>query len=203
MILGKKGYTLAAWELVRRPKEKGGLGVINLSVQNDALLLKQLDKLYRKENIQWVKLIWQKHYPDGVPHIRRDRGSFWWKDILRLHIQYREVAYCIPGKGDTVSFWDDLLNGSVNSQKYPHLLNFAKEPRISFQKMRDAEPLLSSFRIPMTRQAYNEFLELQTELLQMHPANSDVNDSWRFIWGNQNCSSSKYYRYQYASLNPP
>jgi hypothetical protein len=46
----KKGHNLAAWELVRRPKEKGGLGVINLSVQNDALLLKQLDNFYRKEN---------------------------------------------------------------------------------------------------------------------------------------------------------
>jgi hypothetical protein len=48
----RKGYNLAAWELVRKPKDKGGLGVINLSIQNDALLLKQLDKFYCKENIQ-------------------------------------------------------------------------------------------------------------------------------------------------------
>jgi hypothetical protein len=40
MSFGKKGYNLAAWDLVRRPKDKGGLGVINLGVQNDALLLK-------------------------------------------------------------------------------------------------------------------------------------------------------------------
>jgi retron-type reverse transcriptase len=83
-------------------EKANSLGVINLSVQNDALLLKQLDKFYRKENIQWVKLIWQKHYPDGVPHVRREKGSLWWKDILRLHIQYRGIAYCIPSKGDTV-----------------------------------------------------------------------------------------------------
>ena len=36
----KKGYNLAAWDLVQRPKSKGGLGVLNLSLQNDALLLK-------------------------------------------------------------------------------------------------------------------------------------------------------------------
>jgi hypothetical protein len=35
-----KRYNLAAWDLVRKPKDKGGLGVINLSIQNDALLLK-------------------------------------------------------------------------------------------------------------------------------------------------------------------
>ena len=81
----KKGYNLAAWDLVRRPKSKGGLGVINLSLQNDALLLKQLDKFYTKENIQWVNLIWGKYYRAGVPHLAREKGSFWWKDILRLH----------------------------------------------------------------------------------------------------------------------
>jgi mannosylglycoprotein endo-beta-mannosidase len=36
----KKGYNLAAWDLVRRPKDKGGLGVIYLGVLNDAILLK-------------------------------------------------------------------------------------------------------------------------------------------------------------------
>jgi hypothetical protein len=78
--------------LVRRPKSKGGLGVINLSLQNDALLLKQLEKFYRKENIQWVNLIWNRYYPDAIPHLAREKGSFWWKDILRLHTQFRGVA---------------------------------------------------------------------------------------------------------------
>ena len=36
----KKGGNLAAWSLVQKPKDKGGLGVINLRLQNDALLLK-------------------------------------------------------------------------------------------------------------------------------------------------------------------
>jgi hypothetical protein len=67
-----------------KPKEKGGLGVVNLQLQNDALLLKQLNKFYQKREIQWVKLIWNRYYPKGVPHLRREKGSFWWKDILRL-----------------------------------------------------------------------------------------------------------------------
>jgi hypothetical protein len=53
----KMGYNLATWDLVRKPKSKGGLGIIILSLQNDALLLKQLDKFYRKENVQWVSLV--------------------------------------------------------------------------------------------------------------------------------------------------
>ena len=67
---------MAAWNLVMKPKDKGGLGIINLSLQNDALLLKQLDKFYRKENTQWVKLIWQKYYYEGVPHLKKEKVHF-------------------------------------------------------------------------------------------------------------------------------
>jgi hypothetical protein len=37
-----KGGNLVAWPTVMRLKDKGGLGVINLRLHNDALLLKQL-----------------------------------------------------------------------------------------------------------------------------------------------------------------
>jgi hypothetical protein len=89
-----KRYNLAAWDLVRKPKDKGGLGVINLSIQNDALLLKQLHKFYSKADTQWVAFIWQKYYSNTIPHLTREKGSFWWKDIFRLHSQYRGVAIC-------------------------------------------------------------------------------------------------------------
>jgi hypothetical protein len=39
---------LAAWSMVCRPKCHGGLGILNLELQNKALLLKQLHKFYEK-----------------------------------------------------------------------------------------------------------------------------------------------------------
>jgi hypothetical protein len=42
----KKGGNLVAWDIVQKPKDKGGLGVINLRLQNDALLLKHHHKFY-------------------------------------------------------------------------------------------------------------------------------------------------------------
>ena len=38
--------SLASWDMVCKPKDKGGLGIINLHVQNKALLLKHLDSFY-------------------------------------------------------------------------------------------------------------------------------------------------------------
>jgi hypothetical protein len=173
----RKRYNLAAWDLVRKPKDKGGLGVINVSIQNDALLLKQLDKFYSKANIQWVALIWQKYYSNTVPHLTREKGSFWWKDIFRLHTQYKGVSICNPNQGDTISFWDDIINGVLHSEKFPHLLHFARDPTISLFTLRTTDNLLDCFRIPMTRAAYNELLDLQDFLNDIPPINPNFKDS--------------------------
>jgi hypothetical protein len=63
--LNAKKPPLAAWKLVTRPKKKGGLGVLGLGVQNDALLMKNLRKFFSKANLPWVKLIWSKYYSNG------------------------------------------------------------------------------------------------------------------------------------------
>ena len=55
----------AAWELVCLPKSEGGLGVLNLQTQNEALLLKYLHKFFNRQNIPWVNLIWERHYANG------------------------------------------------------------------------------------------------------------------------------------------
>jgi hypothetical protein len=74
----KRGGNLAAWPMVNRPKSKGGLGVLNIRIHNDALLLKQLHKFYNKKNIPWVQQIWFKYYNNGkVPHGLKEVGSFW------------------------------------------------------------------------------------------------------------------------------
>jgi hypothetical protein len=127
----QKKYNLAAWDLVRRPKSKGGLGVVNLAVQNNALLLKQLDKFYGKADVQWVSLIWHKYYQNVIPHLAREKGSFWWKDILRLHVLYRGVAVCLPSRGDTVAFWEDVIDGNLHSDTFPNLAGYAKDPKAS------------------------------------------------------------------------
>jgi hypothetical protein len=53
-----RGPTLIAWSSICRPKEQGGLGVINLEVQNNALLLKILHKFYKRTDTLWVNSVW-------------------------------------------------------------------------------------------------------------------------------------------------
>ncbi|XP_073358095.1 uncharacterized protein [Aegilops tauschii subsp. strangulata] len=65
---GVKNNSLAAWELVCRPKSKGGLGIIDIKTQNVALLLKHLFKFYNHDGVPWVTLIWDAYYTGKIPH---------------------------------------------------------------------------------------------------------------------------------------
>jgi hypothetical protein len=58
----------AAWEMVCTSKEEGGLGIINLELQNQALLMKNLDKFFNRKDI--------KHYRNGRLLGTVNKGSF-------------------------------------------------------------------------------------------------------------------------------
>jgi len=82
----------AAWKLVCRPKVEGGLGIINLEDHNQALLMKSLDKFFNMADIPWVNMIWEKHYKNGKLPSEVKKGSFWWRDILKLLTKFKQLA---------------------------------------------------------------------------------------------------------------
>jgi hypothetical protein len=58
--------------MVTKPKGKGGLGVLNLRLQNDVLLMKNLDKFFNRADLPWVQLIWHNYYRNGqIPGLRK------------------------------------------------------------------------------------------------------------------------------------
>lgn len=83
-----------AWEMVCVPKKEGGLGVLNLRTQNEALLLKYLNNFFNRADIPWVHPVWEKHYGNAygklTNHIKR--GSFCWRAILKILDTYKGMA---------------------------------------------------------------------------------------------------------------
>jgi hypothetical protein len=59
------------------------------------------------------------------------------------------------------------------------------------------------FRIPMTRQAYNEMMQLEGDLLELSNDDNGEKDVWTFIWGHRNYSISKFYQHHFKSIQPP
>jgi hypothetical protein len=194
----QRGGNLVAWPVVTIPKDKGGLGILNLRLQNDALLLKHLDKFYNKRDIPWVQLIWWKYYQDKVPHAAREVGSFWWKDILRLSNLFRGIARCAIGDGSTVLSWDDPWTDHLLSEQYPRLLSFSKDTRLSVKDMLNTEELEDLFHLPLSQAANQDFEQLQ-ELLSGLPMPESKTDNWYYIWGNNSYTSQRLYKLAFAN----
>jgi hypothetical protein len=109
---------LAAWSTITQRKVSGGLGVIRLETQNDALLLKFFHKFFNSYDLPWVNIIWNNYYtPGGLPGHRRI-GSFWWKSMLKLLHNFKGLAHPIIGNGRSILFWEDQWNKSIPSQQY-------------------------------------------------------------------------------------
>lgn len=194
----KKGGNLVTWPIVMKPKEKGGLGVLNLRLQNDALLLKHLSKFYNKVDVPWVHLIWSKYYNNRVPHAAREMGSFWWKDVLWLNVIFRSIAKCELGNGSSVCFWDDLWTDSVLAQTYPRLASFARNDGVSVLEVMQAEDMDELFLLPLSQQAFEELKNLQAHL-QTLPYNMNNEDRWIPKWGNT-YTSRRFYSKVFSNI---
>lgn len=152
--INRKGSCLAAWNTACKPKDEGGLGIIDLRAQNSALLLKYLNKFYNHTNIPWVNLTWVKFYKNNYipPHAERATRSFWWKDLLKLTDIFREITTCALSKGNSVMIWNDSWSDSLMKDKYLKLFSFARKLKCSIRFFLDKVPA-TVFYLPLSPQA--------------------------------------------------
>lgn len=158
-------------------KRKRGLGIKDLYIQNDALLLKRLQKFYNKVEVPWVQLIYSTYYQQKVPHLTTARGSFWWKDTLKLNVQFRNIAHCLPGMGDTVGLWEDNIAQQPFSVMFPNLYEYGVNKKMSVNTGLAASNLLEISRLPISRVAYNEYLIFREDLDSFR-SDTDQTDVW-------------------------
>jgi hypothetical protein len=149
------GPALVSWDKICRPKNQGGLGVLNLSVQNNALLIKNLHKFFNKRDIPWVNMIWDSYYGNGALPSGRQEGSFWWKAHLKLIDPYKGMGKCKIGDGKSAYFWSDLWHeDQCLHQKFHHLVSFAKCTDLSVHKAISSDYLEDLFHLPLSQQAF-------------------------------------------------
>jgi hypothetical protein len=80
------------------------LGVLNLDLQKKTLLLKNVHKLFNRDDTPWVNLIWNSYYASSVVPGQILVGSFWWRTHLKLLESYKALARCNLGDGKSVLF---------------------------------------------------------------------------------------------------
>jgi hypothetical protein len=150
------------WKIVSLPKECGGLGALNLYTQNVSLLLKHLHKFFNKLDIPWVQLVWNCHYPQGALLINNNRGSFWWKDILKSLVSFKGLASAIVSDGSSCFFWEDIWNNNLTSSIFPELFSFARTQHISVQSFISTNDRSELFHFPLSTQDFDQFQQLES-----------------------------------------
>jgi hypothetical protein len=172
--------------------------VLNLEIQNKALLMKQLHKFYSKADVPWVHLVWAL-YGDNVPHASSKRGSFWWRDIFSLVEDYRSVSRCRIGNGQSVLFWKDFwVNGELLCDKYPRLFSYCLNEDISVATFASSQDAAGIFALPLSVEAYQEFQEVSV-LMNSTEIIDEQNDVRSFVWGDK-YTPSKFYNFLFAQV---
>jgi hypothetical protein len=195
----EKCQALAAWDMVCKPKENGGRGILNLKLQNQGLLLKYLHKFYNKVDIPWVHLLWNTYYLGRIPHSMEPVGSFWWKDVCKIMPIFRGFATTTVGDGLSTLFWkDDWLSG-VNAENFPRAYSFASNEDVSMQSFLTADRLSFNFWLPLSPQAFEEVKDLESLVAAVNISSNP--DSWAYPWLKE-YTSSKFYKYCFHNIHP-
>jgi hypothetical protein len=52
------GHCLVTWQALTLPKKRGGIGILDLKIQNDALLLRWFWTIHTDHNLPWATKLW-------------------------------------------------------------------------------------------------------------------------------------------------
>lgn len=89
-------------------------------------------------------LVFEKSYATGNVLGMRRKGSFWWRDILKLVDQFKGLATVDLKDGRTCHLWHDL---------WQNFFSFAKETAITVHAARNTTILTHLFFTPLSDQA--------------------------------------------------
>ncbi|GJM95350.1 hypothetical protein PR202_ga12072 [Eleusine coracana subsp. coracana] len=96
---------LVAWDRVCLPKEQGGLGIRDIALQNQCLLLKLVDKLHHPSDSAWATWVRQRI---NILTLEGDVHGAHWASLRDLLPLYRAITTVTLGDGRSVSFWEDI-----------------------------------------------------------------------------------------------
>ncbi|CAL1375754.1 unnamed protein product [Linum trigynum] len=120
---------LVAWDRCKLPRSLGGLGIPDLRVRNQALLLKWCWRFAVERTSWWRELIKLKfpnsHSDWSSGDIQGRLGCSLWAVISKMRSKFWSLAHVDPGSGHDTSFWFDVW---VRDRPHPLAVDF---PRVA------------------------------------------------------------------------
>lgn len=167
---------LIAWKNVCKEKTYGGLGIKDLHLQNNCLLLKFAFKLLQKPDLPWAQ--WFLHHYSLNLAESHSYPSFLGKIIKSQLQNLFSISFVLTNNGTTTFFWfDTWLTDTPLAHKYTSLFSHSTHPYILVSEVL-LNGLLATLRNRLTHVASAE-LAVVLSLLQ-DVATTDAPDD-RFL----------------------
>jgi hypothetical protein len=174
-------YHMAKWEMVCRPKDLGGLGIIDTNSMNECLLVKWIWKILQEPDTLWFKILKAK-YLDGCSFLSsRSKGtSQFWQGLHKVKHLFKWGAIFKDGNGVNCQFWQDCWLLQVPFKiAFENLYKMARDPFCSVADCWVDQEWYVDFRRTLSSGEFEEWESL-LRLLQQVCLNDDCIDS--VIW---------------------
>ncbi|XP_026429943.1 uncharacterized protein LOC113326421 [Papaver somniferum] len=137
---GAKTSHLVNWDMVHATKERGGFGVCNFKLMNQALSAKWCWRYGVEKNKLWYKIIVDKYGDDfsfwNPGKITQSYGVSCWRSIAEMAglIYDNCTLYLHSGRG--ISFWNDVWCGQLPlAAVYPNLYKLSRDRNVKLADM--------------------------------------------------------------------
>jgi hypothetical protein len=127
---------LAKWSILHKPKSIGGLGIIDLDVQNKCLLSKWIIKLLNEEGL-WQQILKRKYLKNKtLSQVEKRKGdSHFWSGLMEVKRLVLERGRFTIQDGTQTRFWEDLwIEREPLMTKYPSLYNIVRKKKHRWPK---------------------------------------------------------------------
>jgi len=123
----KHKFRLAKWDILCRPKDQGGLGILDLQLQNKCLLAKWLVNLLNTTGL-WQTLLTNKYLRSKfLTQVKaKPYYSHFWRGLMKIIDEVLANGSFIIKDGCQTRFWDDTWASDLSFKvKYPSIYNIA------------------------------------------------------------------------------
>lgn len=151
---GTKKMHLARWDMLCRPKKLGGLGILNISNFNQALLAKWYWQWKKKEPRMWKELfttLYCGQYIQGV------KESY----LFRVHL--KEIyKFCdcfilrVQGNENTIQLWEEDWGLGQLKHRFDILFTFTTQKHITLASFRQQDQIANAFRDTLSPDALQQ-----------------------------------------------
>jgi mannosylglycoprotein endo-beta-mannosidase len=146
----KRKFHWVNWPAVCRPKDQGGLGVINSRFMNIALMIKWIWRLFHpsEQDNLWYKLLQAKYVnSDNIFATSTQGGSQFWRSLNKIKHFFKLGSRFVVGNGRKTLFWTDCwLGESPLAVRFARLFDICASKEILVAEALPVSATLLQFR---------------------------------------------------------